>query len=275
MNYQDFSYLFPFSVSVENRISAIVFGITLVVIVVTIILVLIKKLQKNEALKYEFITIIAHKFRTPLTHVKWSTDELVKNEQDSYKKQSLQDIQQSNEKLIKLTGTLIELTDSDNTVASSYNFERTSLCSFVRTVGDSCKDAFHEKNIFFSVQCPPDDIFVKIDPQRMEFVLQTLLENALIYTPTGQSVDVTVQRVGHKAFILVTDHGIGIDKKDIPNIFTKFFRAENARAADTEGFGVGLYLAQAITHRHRGNIRVESAGIGSGATFTIAFKTVR
>jgi two-component system phosphate regulon sensor histidine kinase PhoR len=275
MNYQELSYLFPFSVSVDNQPTAIVFGLSVLIFFVLIVRYLVKKFDKNEALKYEFITIIAHKFRTPLTHVKWSTDELVKNEPDPYKKRSLQDIQQSNEKLIKLTGTLIELTDSDNTATSSYNFERTSLCSFVRTIGDSCKDAFHEKNIFFSVQCPPDDIFVKIDPQRMEFVLQTLLENALIYTPTGKNVAVIVQRISHKSFVSVTDQGIGIDKKDMSNIFTKFFRADNARATDTEGFGVGLYLAQAITRRHKGRIDVDSAGIGAGSTFTVTLRVVK
>ncbi len=275
MNYQKLSYLFPFSVSVENQTATVVFGITLIVIVIIIILTIIKKIGVSEALKYEFITIIAHKFRTPLTQVKWVSEELLKSERDPYKHQSIQDMQQSNEKLIKLTNTLIELTDSDNNSVSAYAFEKVHLCEFVRTVSNTLKDAFHEKNIFFSVQCPPTDIQVKIDPQRMEFVLQTLLENALAYTPPGQNVNVTMQKIGRKAVISITDHGIGIDKKDLLRVFTKFFRAKNAQAVDTEGFGVGLYLAQAIARRHKGNIGVESAGIGVGATFTITLKVLK
>lgn len=259
----------------ENSTATLIFGISIFIFLILIIYALVRKLMVGEKLKYEFITIIAHKFRTPLTHVKWSADELVKNEQDSYKKQSLMDIQQSNEKLIKLTGTLIELTDTDSTVASSYTMERVSLCSFVRTVCNAYKDSFHEKNIFFSVQCPENDLFVKIDVQRMEFVLQALLENALTYTPTGKNVEVSVTKSLRKAHVTVTDHGIGIDKSDLHNIFEKFYRADNARATDTEGFGVGLYLAQAIARRHKGKIEVYSDGKYSGATFTLTLKAVR
>jgi signal transduction histidine kinase len=118
-------------------------------------------------------------------------------------------------------------------------------------------------------------MFVKIDRQRMEFVLQTLLENALTYTPSGKNVDVIVSKVGHKAIISVVDHGIGIDKADMPRIFDKFFRADNARATDTEGFGVGLYLSQAIARRHKGTMDVTSDGVGFGSTFTITLKTVK
>ncbi len=264
-----------FSISIQNGFIATLFVISILLFLSIIIWTIVKKLRTNETLKYEFITIIAHKFRTPLTQVKWVSEELLKSEQDSYKHQSIQDIQQSNEKLIKLTNTLIELTDSDNNSVSAYAFEKVNLCEFVRTVSNILKDAFHEKNIFFSVQCPSTDIQVKIDPQRMEFVLQTLLGNALAYTPPGQNVDVTVQKIRHEAIISITDHGIGIDKKDLPHVFTKFFRAQNAQAVDTEGFGVGLYLAQAITRRHKGNISVDSAGIGTGATFTIRLKAVR
>lgn len=275
MNYSKFTYLFPFSFSIENLPAAIIFGVSFLIILGLLIHFIIKKFSTNETLKYEFITIVAHKFRTPLTHVKWSADALLEKEQDPYKRQSIEDIQQSNEKLIKLTNTLIELTDSDNDSTSTYAFEKVLLCEFVKTIGDEFKDAFHEKNIFFSIQCPKDDFFVKIDRQRMEFVLQALLENALIYTSTGKNVEVYIAKSGHKANISITDHGIGIDEKDIPNIFGKFFRAENARMADTEGFGVGLYLAQAVTNRHKGAIKAYSGGIGTGSTFTITLPVSR
>lgn len=242
---------------------------------VSIMIVLWRTRATSEKLKYEFITIIAHKFRTPLTHIKWTSDELVKNEQDAYKKQSLMDIQQSNEKLIKLTNTLFELTDASNAVAASYTIERVDLCGFIRDVSASFKDMFHEKNIFFSVQCPPEPLYVKIDRQRIEFVIQTILENALNYSSPGQTVEVTVGKNGRRAQVSVLDHGIGIDPGDMPRLFTKFFRSVRAQTMDTEGFGVGLYLAQSIIHRHHGDISASSAGEGQGATFTMSLKRCR
>jgi signal transduction histidine kinase len=256
-------------------ISATLFAVSIGSILILLIRIVWQKLAKNELLKYEFITIVAHKFRTPLTHIKWASGELMNTEQDPYKKQTLSDLLESNEKLIKLTNTLIEITDSDNESGSAYDFEQTSLSDFIRTIGDTFKDNFHEKNVFFAVQCPPQDILVMIDRPRMEFVLQTLLENALHYTPPGRDVTLSVTSTGKKALISVADRGIGIRKEDLPFIFSKFFRTENAQTTDTEGFGVGLYLAESIIRRHKGEIGVSSAGLDLGSTFTITLKTIQ
>lgn len=271
--YENITITVPLSAT--NVIAGIVLSFSLILIIVLSVKIIWSLISKNETLKYEFVTIIAHKFRTPLTFMKWATDELIATEQDSYKKENLEGIKESNDKLIKLTGTLIELTDNENTTGSTYNFERTSLCQFARGVGETFKDVFHEKNIFFSVVCPPEDITVKIDRTRMEFVLQTLLENARAYTPPGKNVEVTISAEAGKAYMSVSDSGIGIDPKDLPNIFTKFFRAPNAKASDTEGFGVGLYLARSIIKQHHGKMSVYSAGMGTGATFIVALKAVK
>ncbi len=261
--------------STQYALAGIFFAVAMVSSLSLALRLIWKKMGMNEVLKYEFITIVAHKFRTPLTHIKWSTDELVKTEQDPYRKEAIQDIHRSNEKLIKLTNTLVEITDSENASSTVYVFERTDVCEFARKIGEEIKNEFHEKNVFFSIQCAPEPIFAKMDTQRMEFALQTILENAKNYTPPGKNVEVTVMREGHKALISVRDGGIGIDKKDIELIFTKFYRTENAKSADTEGFGVGLYLARAIVKRHKGTIDIYSEGIGLGSTFTIVLPLAR
>jgi signal transduction histidine kinase len=233
------------------------------------------KLNENENLKYEFITIIAHKFRTPLTQIKWLTEGMVTDEQDGLKKQGLIDMQRATQQLIDLTGTLVELTDSDNATRSSYSFERVNVCDLVRSVAETFKKTFHEKNLFLAVSCSNPEIFANIDKPRMEFVLQTLLQNAATYSPPGRNVEVVVAFENKKAVITISDHGIGIDPKDLNKIFTKFFRTANAQKTDTEGFGVGLYLAQAIVRRHSGRINVFSDGIDRGTTFQIIVPMVK
>ncbi len=234
----------------------------------------LRKIHEGETMKYEFITIIAHKFRTPLTTSKWLLENMMVEETDPHIKENFGDMKASNEKLISLTATLIELTNLDNENRSAYSWKNTRLCDFVKAVADTHKEMFHEKNIFFSQQCSDPDVEVSIDQPRMEFVLQTLFENACTYTPTGRNVDVVIAAEGRKAVIAVTDHGIGIERYDLPKIFSKFFRAENAKNIDTEGFGVGLYLAQSIVRRHKGKIRAYSAGIDQGSTFTITLPRV-
>ncbi|MBU6426746.1 HAMP domain-containing histidine kinase [Patescibacteria group bacterium] len=230
--------------------------------------------RKNEDLKEEFITIIAHKFQTPLSQVKWLIESMASAEQDPYKLESLGQIAKANRQLIDLTGTLVELADSDGLARAAYLFEKTDLCELTRRVAGLAKDSFHEKNIFFSVECDREPIYVKVDKARVEFALQVLFDNARLYSPPGKSVRVDVSKIGAKAAITVSDQGIGISPEEFPRLFSKFFRGKNAVSADTEGFGVGLYLADSIVRRHRGRIEVSSPGAGKGSTFKIVLPSV-
>lgn len=185
------------------------------------------------------------------------------------------EMQKVNRGLIDLTGTLIELTESSNGSKSSYTFEKADLSALVKSVGESMTESFKEKNIAFSVQCPTDPVIVKMDKGRMEFVFQTLITNALTYTPTGRAVNLTLTHGGGKAVAAITDQGIGIRKEDLSHIFSKFYRTDNAQRTDTEGFGVGLYLAQSIVRRHKGKIEVYSEGIDKGSTFSVLLAEVK
>ncbi len=259
----------------QTDLEVAVLGIALLCALVLLVGLIWEKLHENARLKYEFITIIAHKFRTPLTYVKWSSDGLINDEHDPYKKHILEDIKRGNESLIKLTNTLLEITETDSKSRSSYSFGRLNLCDFVHEAAEKYRDMFHQKNIFFSVACMEDQIFVKIDKARMEFVLQVLFENALAYTPTGRNVEVAVGHSGGKAVITVRDHGIGMDQKILSRLFTKFYRAENAKRVDTEGFGVGLYLARSVVRRHGGKLEAFSDGLDTGSTFRVVLKKVK
>ena len=109
----------------------------------------------------------------------------------------------------------------------------------------------------------------------MRFVVETVLENALTYSTPGKNVDVSVAAQGNKAVIAVIDHGIGIDPADISHVFGRFFRAENAREMDTEGFGIGLHLANMIVRRHKGTIGLYSKGLNEGTTCLIELKRAK
>lgn len=260
-------------------LSGNVFVAAIIAVIILAVLALVaeyiwKRLRENDVLKYEFITIIAHKFRTPLTSIKWLIEGFLGDSLDARLREGLTDVKQSTDKLISMTGTLIELTDTDNESRSSYSFEKVTLCDLVRGVSNAMLNRFHEKNQTFSMRCEAEDVVANVDRVRLEFVLQTLLENASTYTPTGRQVEVTVSRSGRKAAITVADNGIGIDPKDMPHIFSKFYRAANARAADTEGFGVGLYLARSVIRRHHGKMEVYSAGLDQGTAFTVTIPIV-
>jgi signal transduction histidine kinase len=271
MNYQ---LLIDNSPVVQGNVINVIFLVSMLLCILVGAAVIIWKrvwggLKENEILKAEFITIIAHKFRTPLTQLKWMIEGMLADEKDSYRREILLSAEQSNRSLIDLTGQLVELADSADNSKTSYSFEAISLCEVVKKLADSMKGSFHEKNIFFSVQCASDNIMVRIDRVRFEFVLQALLENARTYSPPGRNVEVGVGTDRGKAVVTVTDHGIGIAQKDLPRIFTKFYRGDNAQRTDTEGFGIGLYMAGTVIARHHGTMNVYSAGLDKGSTFTV------
>ncbi|MEI8328371.1 MAG: histidine kinase dimerization/phospho-acceptor domain-containing protein, partial [Candidatus Taylorbacteria bacterium] len=126
-----------------------------VVIILSIIFITLRKywvkMNENEKLKNEFITIVAHKFRTPLTHIKWTSDELAQSETNSFKKEKLLDIQHSNKLLVDLLGTLIELAGSDDASTQIYDFKIYPLFESVKNMVDSLKEDFHMKNLFISI----------------------------------------------------------------------------------------------------------------------------
>ncbi len=257
-----------FSLMQNSPYSIVATALVTALIAALIIHILWRKLREDERSKYEFITIMAHKFRTPLTHIKWVSEELSGNTQETSTREGLKEIQKADKNLVGLTTTLIELTDSD-TDHALYSFEATDLCDFVKTIGETARRTFQEKNIFFSVACDSGPVFAKIDRPRMEFAVQVLMDNAFAYTPTGKKVEISVGGSGHNAVISVKDGGIGIRESDVKKIFGKFFRADNARAADTEGFGIGLYLARSVVKKHKGKITAFSEGEGRGSVFNI------
>jgi signal transduction histidine kinase len=273
MNYELYIEGVPY---LEGELKILILIIVAIVLFfIYICMVVWDKLRSYESMKYEFITIIAHKFRTPLTKVKWSLETIFDTEQDPFKKESLMNIKQSNETLINLTNTLVEITDSRNKVVATYNFERINICELVGKVTKSLNVRFHEKNLFLSIKFSQPEIFVKVDKMRMEYALQTIMENSINYSPIGRNVEIYVSKVNKKAIITVVDHGIGIDPADMKNIFSNLYRGSNAKAMDTEGFGVGLFLVNSIVKGNSGKLKLSSEGLDRGTTFTITLPVVK
>jgi two-component system, OmpR family, sensor histidine kinase BaeS len=113
-----------------------------------------------------------------------------------------------------------------------------------------------------------------IDPTRLGQVVANLLTNALTATNQGGSVTVSVTKHGAERIeVVVRDTGIGIAPEQLPHVFERFYRVDQARDRNHGGFGIGLAIARAIVEGHRGRISAASGGLGAGATFTIDLPT--
>ncbi len=232
-----------------------------------------KRVRETDILKYEFITIVTHKFRTPLTRIKWAAENISEGGVlAETPKADVENIKEATFRLFELMNVLTGLTDSETSF--SYRFKRLDLGALLKEMGAGLSKRMPGKKLTIEVQAEKE-CFVMADTERLRPALNVILENAVIYTPEGGRVAVRVARAGGKVELAVRDTGIGIERKDVPKLFTKFFRSDEAKKTDTEGLGIGLYVAREIIRRHGGFITASSEGLGKGATFAISLPIAR
>jgi len=250
--------------------------------IITVILgaLIWNRLREVDSLKYEFVTIVTHKFRTPLTRIKWSLNLLqgtkknpeAKPLSEEEKIKMLDGIGRSTTQLVELTELLVGITDVEYK-QYQYRFETIDMSRMVRDILATLKVRIAEKEILVKENIA-DGVDIKADSTRLQFVLQTLTSNAFIYTPSKGSVQVSLAVQNRQAMFFIKDSGIGIAPEEMPYVFTKFFRGTAARKVDTEGMGIGLYVSKKIIQRHGGKISVHSKGLNQGTMFVISLPLV-
>ena len=245
----------------------------LAAIIVLIIGVFVwKKFEDTEMLRNEFIAIVTHKLRTPLTHIKWAAEELDKKDIDDEARQNLNSIQEASFKLVELTGTLIKVTNESDK-GSSDIVQKTILAEIINEILPGYKTQSEKRKIEFTANID-GTATSKIDRERFKAVMQIIIDNALSYTPDGGKVILSTKIIGKSVHIDCKDTGIGIAKNDLAHLFGKFYRSKDAQKADSGGLGIGLYLSRDIIRRQGGDIQIASEGSGHGTTVTVILPLV-
>lgn len=117
-------------------------------------------------------------------------------------------------------------------------------------------------------QYPISPIWIEIDTDKMNQVLDNILNNAIKYSPDGGKITVSMQTTDTQLIIVISDQGLGIPQKDLPRIFDRFYRVDKARSRAQGGTGLGLAIAKEIVKQHHGFIWAKSE-YGKGSSFTI------
>jgi len=232
------------------------------------------KFRQSEILKREFVTIMTHKLRTPLTSIRWSAESLLSMVPEEGKIY-VSNIETSVNRMIELTNALAGISSNEQSVVSSH-IKEVDFVAMCRDIVVSHKGHADTKNIIIDMDgIPKEPIIIKVHANRIISVIEILLDNAIIYTPRGGKVTVIIQRKRNDVILSVTDTGIGISKSEINNIFSNFYRTTNARTSNTEGIGIGLNISKNIIERFGGHISVTSEGVNKGSTFTVSLPTIR
>lgn len=220
-----------------------------------------------DRMKSEYVTIMSHKFLTPLTNIKWSADFLLGNDIDvNRKKENVENILNNAEKLVKLTSYLLNITEIEEGLFG-YNYEKVDMNALIEEVAQSYADEGKRKDIKINYSKLDNNIyFVSGDKSKLSAVVTNYLDNAVKYTPSGGSVDISVEKNEKTLKVIVHDSGIGISPESIQSLFTKFFRDKRAKSVHTEGSGIGLFIVKNVIERHGGKVGYLGNG-ENGSTF--------
>lgn len=240
-------------------------------VIVVIVFLLFKEQVDDKRSREEFVSVITHKFRTPLTGVKWAIEMLRNNITEQQKQDILLHMENSNQRLMEIVDLTVGFAQFDKHL--DYAYEATGFREVVDTALQKYGDKARDKNINFQINAGGSALpLVIVDKRKIQFVVDMLIDNAVKYTPAGGTITVSFSQSGRYLTLSIHDTGIGVSWSDRGHVFKKFYRSRNAKAADTEGMGLGLYAAKTIINKHRGRIWFESKGVGKGTTFFVALK---
>ncbi|MEK7613985.1 MAG: ATP-binding protein [Patescibacteria group bacterium] len=223
------------------------------------------KLVENDRVKYEFITVATHKLRTPLTQISWGVRSLLDTNPTPDVRALAEHIQRSSNRLIELTNALFETTE-ETSQQYAYRKEHVGLTALTKEVLERMSSFIAAKKLTVNLHGDAE-VTVTGDLRRLTSVIEVLMENAINYSPQGEVIQIITYQKGGKAYYSIHDHGIGVESEEQHRIFTRFYRTDAAKRADTEGVGLGLAMAKNIIKRHGGNMGVESEGTGKGSVF--------
>lgn len=222
-----------------------------------------------EKLKTEFVSIAAHQLRTPLSAIKWSLSLLQEEKMsENERKDLLTKVFRSNERMINLINDLLNVARIEE---GRYLFElqKENIVEIVKKVIPLFSGGIKAKNIKFTFTVSEGKIpDVKIDKEKISLCIQNLLSNAVRYTKKGGRVTFSIKYNISKKEILfsIQDTGVGISENQQKRVFGKFFRGENVIKMETEGTGLGLFIAKNVVEAHKGKIWFKSK-INKGTTF--------
>jgi PAS domain S-box-containing protein len=225
-----------------------------------------------DKLKSEFISIAAHQLRTPLSAIKWVMKMVLDEDVGKLNKEQTELMEKgykSNERIIRLVNDLLNVSRIEEG-RFGYTFEKQDFNKAIGAVIEWSESSIAKGKIKFKVNKPKKLPPVVYDKEKMNLVLQNLLDNAIKYTPEYGTIEINIEVAGKFLRVAVKDNGVGIPEKDKQKLFSKFFRAANVVRLQTEGSGLGLFIVKNIIEKHGGTISVDSKeGEGTEVSFKI------
>jgi K+-sensing histidine kinase KdpD len=229
------------------------------------------KLTELDKMKSEFLGIVSHDFRSPLSSIILASKALQRKEAlqaDQQTKDYLRLIIDQSQRLNQLAEDTLSITKIESGQLNYYF----KIVNVERLVQDALALVRTSHVHLMEYEIDPDAIFIKGDQPKLRQVVQNLISNAVKYSPRGGKVCVIVKDYSLEEILVnVSDEGIGIPPEQMDRLFQKFSRVETGEARDIKGSGLGLWICREIVEAHGGRIWVESEP-SKGSTFKFTLK---
>ncbi len=226
--------------------------------------------KELENMKVDFVSMAAHELRTPLAATRGYLELMSFKEKDKTSSETqtyLHQALKSTSELGSLIDNLLGVTRIERGTLTLQP-DKVDIAEDIQQAIKNFSFAASDKRVVITYDGPISGCYIFADQIAMHEVINNLLNNAIKYTNPSGSVNILLGREGNKYILSFRDTGIGIPKKSLQNLFTKFYRVKGGLNSGSTGTGLGLFIAKSIIERHGGTIDVESEE-GVGSTFTI------
>ncbi len=229
----------------------------------------ITRFREADELKTTFISVISHELKTPIALIKGYVSTL-RREDAAWDKITIQDslevIEEEADHLTELIENLLDASRLQAGVLSIHHAD-VNLEGLARRIAKRFE--IQSTNHEFIVEFPGDIPIILGDEDRLGQVFSNLISNAIKYSPTGGKIKIQGQVLPRQVVVCVSDEGPGIAMGDVPYVFDRFYRSNDA-ARTTKGAGLGLFLSRAVIEAHNGRIWVDpKAGEGARICFSL------
>ena len=231
-------------------------------------------LEKLERMRSEFVSDISHELRTPMTSISGFVSGILDGTIPPEKeKEYLKIVYDESKRLAKLTNDMLEMS---KLTSSEYKLDVTkfNINELVGLCIIQLEQKITDKGLDLDVNLPDGKLMVLADKGSIQRVIINLLDNAIKFSFKNTTIKISVTKKATKAYVSIGNLGIGIDEKDLDNIFDRFYKTDKSRSKDTTGAGLGLALAKNIMNLHKQEIWVESVKTGKDSRFTTFTFTV-
>jgi len=262
-------YIASLRVESPTVVSLLVIGVTFILLIIDYIITRsFERISEANRMKTEFISVVSHQLRSPLTNLKYSLEFLMTNKLKSVSKDEMEYfkiLEENTKRMGDLINNLLIVSRIETGQLPLRN-EEFSLVDLTKKMVMKFKIYSEATNVVIKLKAEKNMSNVFADPFWIEQTIQNLLDNAIRYSHKGDTVEIKIKPDSKKLIFTIKDTGVGIPKQEQKFIFQKFFRSKNALKYQTQGSGLGLHIIRNVLNLMKGKIWFTSKE-NEGTTF--------